>query len=62
MLDIRLIRERPDYVKAQLARVGVDAAQVDAVLAFDARRRELLSEVEALKATRNAVSKEIGKM
>ena len=62
MLDIRLIRERPDYVKAQLARVGVDAAQVDAVLAFDARRRELLSEVEALKATRNAVSKEIGRM
>ncbi len=62
MLDIRLIRERPDYVKAQLARVGVEAAQVDAVLAFDTRRRELLSEVEALKATRNAVSKEIGRM
>lgn len=62
MLDIKLIREQPDYVKVQLARAGSDAAQVDDVLVFDARRRELLNQVEALKATRNAVSKEIGKM
>lgn len=62
MLDIRLIREQPDFVKDQLARCGVEGAAVDAVLAFDERRRALLKEVEALKAERNAVSKEISKM
>ncbi|MBK9713143.1 MAG: serine--tRNA ligase [Kouleothrix sp.] len=62
MLDIKLIREQPDFVKAQLARAGVAPDQIDAVLAFDEQRRALLREVEALKATRNAVSKEIGKM
>jgi seryl-tRNA synthetase len=62
MLDIRLIREQPDLVKAALGRTGVDPAQVDAVLAYDEQRRTLLREVEQLKALRNAVSKEIGKM
>jgi len=62
MLDIRLIREQPDLVKAALGRTGVDPAQVDAVLAYDEQRRALLREVEQLKALRNAVSKEIGKM
>ena len=62
MLDIKLIREQPDEVKAQLGRAGVEPGAIDAVLAYDEQRRALLKEVEALKATRNAVSKEIGKM
>jgi seryl-tRNA synthetase len=62
MLDIRLIREQPDVVKAALGRAGVDPAQVDAVLAHDEQRRALLRDVEQLKALRNAVSKEISKM
>jgi seryl-tRNA synthetase len=62
MLDIKLLRDQTELVKAGLARAGVDPAQVDAVLAYDERRRALLREVEVLKATRNAVSKEIGKM
>src|SRR5215211_1871994 len=62
MLDIKLIREQPDYVKAQLARADVEPAVIDMVLEFDEQRRALLKEVETLKATRNAVSKEIGKM
>ena len=62
MLDIKLIREQPEYVKQQLARAGVEPVAIDAVLAFDEQRRALLKEVEALKATRNAVSKDIGKM
>jgi seryl-tRNA synthetase len=62
MLDIKLIREQPDFVKAQLARRGVAPAEIDAVLGFDEQRRALLRDVETLKATRNAVSKEIGKM
>ena len=62
MLDIRLIREQADMVKAQLARAGAEPAAIDAVLGYDEQRRTLLREVEALKATRNAVSKDIGKM
>jgi seryl-tRNA synthetase len=62
MLDIRLIREQPEWVKHQLARTGTEGAVVDAVLAIDEERRTLLQEVEALKAERNAVSRQIGKM
>lgn len=62
MLDIKLIREQPDYVKQQLARFDFDAALVDRVLEFDERRRALLREVEELKAHRNTVSKEISKL
>lgn len=62
MLDIKIVREKPDWVKEQLARTDVDGAIIDAVLMFDEQRRALLQEVEALKAQRNAVSKEIGRM
>ena len=62
MLDIKLIREQPDHVKQQLARADVDPAQIDALLGYDERRRALLQQAEALKAERNAASKEIGKM
>jgi seryl-tRNA synthetase len=62
MLDIKLIREQPDFVKAGIARRGDDPTIIDQILALDARRRELLNQVETLKATRNAVSKDIGKM
>src|SRR6476619_7303872 len=62
MLDIKLIREQPELVRAGIARRGDDPAIVDQILALDERRRALLNQVETLKATRNAVSKEIGKM
>jgi seryl-tRNA synthetase len=62
MLDIKLIREQPDFVKAQLARLNVGGEQIDQILDLDEKRRKLIQEVETLKATRNAVSKEIGKM
>jgi seryl-tRNA synthetase len=61
MLDIRLIRERPDFVKAELDKVGFDAAGIDAVLAADARRRASIQEVETLRAKRAEVSRTIGK-
>jgi seryl-tRNA synthetase len=61
MLDIKLIRERPDFVRQRLASRGAgDEAQVDHLLEFDEQRRKLLNEVEALKAQRNRMSKEIG--
>jgi seryl-tRNA synthetase len=60
MLDISLIREQPDLVRRSLQDRQMDAGLVDAILALDEKRRTLLTEVEALKAERNAVSKEIG--
>jgi seryl-tRNA synthetase len=59
MLDINVIREQPDLVKAAMVDLNAEAP-IDQILALDARRRELLTEVEALRAERNAVSKEIG--
>jgi seryl-tRNA synthetase len=61
MLDIRLIRERPDFVKAELGKLGVDGTVVDALLETDSRRRGLIQEVETLRAHRSEVSKTIGK-
>ncbi|MGH7972873.1 MAG: serine--tRNA ligase, partial [Limisphaerales bacterium] len=61
MLDIKLIRERPDFVRQRLgARGAGDERRVDEVLHLDEQRRKLLAEVETLKAQRNRVSKEIG--
>ncbi len=62
MLDIRVIRETPEAVKSALATVGVDAAEIDSVLARDGRRRQLIGEVESLRNQRSQTSKRIGKM
>ena len=62
MLDINLIREQPNLVRKALLDRQMDPAPVDRILELDTRRRVLLTEVEALKAERNAVSKEIGQM
>ncbi len=61
MLDIKFIREQPDVVRERLAsRGGGEETHVDTLLQLDESRRKLLGEVEALKAQRNRVSKEIG--
>ncbi|MSU36168.1 MAG: serine--tRNA ligase [Pedosphaera sp.] len=61
MLDIRLLREKPDFVRERLAtRHSGEESKVAEVLALDDRRRTALAEVEQLKARRNAASKEIG--
>ncbi len=59
MLDLKLIRSDPERVKAALARRGA-AEQVDELLRLDARRRELLPEVENAQAERKALSKRVG--
>ncbi len=63
MIDIRLLRQDPDAVRAALGRRGDPAvdAVADRLLAADRRRRELLVEVEGLKATRNAASEEVAR-
>ena len=62
MLDINLIRENPDLVRQSLRNRQMEAAPVDSILALDEKRRALIQEAETLKAERNAVSKEIGRM
>jgi len=62
MLDIKIFRENPDLVQQGLRKRGMDDGVVELVLKLDAQRRELLTEVEALKSTRNKVSREIGLM
>ncbi|HOX58588.1 MAG TPA: serine--tRNA ligase [Candidatus Paceibacterota bacterium] len=61
MLDVRVIRERPDFVRQRLATRGAgDESHIDELLRLDEQRRKSLGEVEALKAQRKRVSKEIG--
>ena len=62
MLDINLIREQPEVVKKSLAERQMETSAVDAILELDERRRGLIQESETLKAERNKVSKEIGRM
>ena len=58
MIDLKQIRRDPDAARAALARRGDDAA-LDRVLELDARRRELLPELEGLQATQNRASEAI---
>jgi seryl-tRNA synthetase len=60
MLDSNLIREKPEMVKAAMRDLNAEAP-IDQILVLDARRREVLTETEALRAERNTVSKEIGR-
>jgi seryl-tRNA synthetase len=62
MLDLNLIREKPDFVRTALKNRQMEVSPVDDILRLDEKRRSLLTQVEALKAERNAVSKEIGKL
>ncbi len=61
MLDLNFIREHPDQVKEALVKLN-ETAPIDEILETDERRRQLLVEVESLRALRNAVSREIARM
>jgi seryl-tRNA synthetase len=61
MLDIRKIRENPDFYRERLARRNTgDEKLIAHVLVLDEKRRKHLQESEALKSERNRASKEIG--
>jgi seryl-tRNA synthetase len=62
MVDINLVREQPDLVRAALFSRQMDPGIIDQILAGDVQRRALLTRVEGLKAERNTVSREIGRM
>jgi seryl-tRNA synthetase len=61
VLDLKQLRDDPDSARQALARRG-DAERLDPVLELDARRRELLPELEQLRAEKNQASKRIGEL
>ena len=62
MLDIKFLRENPEVVKQNIRNKFQDAKLplVDEVIELDLRNREIKGEVQALRADRNKISKEIG--
>ena len=62
MLDIKFVRENPDIVKQNIKNKFQDEklALVDEVLKLDQENRDIKQEVEALRANRNKISKQIG--
>ena len=62
MLDIKFVRENPEIVKQNIKNKFQDKKLplVDEVLELDKRNREIKQEVQALRADRNKLSKQIG--
>lgn len=60
MLDIRLIREEPERVRQAMEALNT-TAPIDEIIALDERRRDLVNQVEQMKARRNEGSKTVGK-
>lgn len=61
MLDLKALRENPDQFKKALAKKKVKPEPLDQILQLDAKRRELMPEVENLQAEINKISKDIPK-
>lgn len=59
MLDIKVIRDNPEWAKTKLAARNVKGEEIDDLLAEDVQRRTLIAKTEELKAQRNKVSDEI---
>src|SRR5207248_9750527 len=63
VLDIRIVREQPDFVKSRLVlRGGGDETKIAELLRVDAERRKAETALQALNAERKKLSKEIGGM
>lgn len=60
MIDIQVIRDEPERVREAARKKNIDAP-IDQILELDQRRRDLITEVDRLKAERNAGSKLVGK-
>jgi seryl-tRNA synthetase len=61
MLDIKPIRDNPESIRQALEKRG-ESIPLDKILSLDERHRQMLHEVETLRAQRNQVSKQLGKM
>jgi seryl-tRNA synthetase len=62
MIDLNIIREHPEIVRQSMLARQMDPSPVTLVLELDQKRRDLIQVVESLKAERNQVSKEIGRI
>ena len=60
MIDVKLLRENPELVRASQKARGESSTLVDEVLAADEVRRSAIVEFEALRAEQNALSKSVG--
>jgi seryl-tRNA synthetase len=60
VIDIKLVRDEPDRVRASQQARGEDPGIVDAILAADERRRSSLTDFERLRAEQKTVSKAVG--
>ena len=60
MIDIRLLRDNPDAVRASQRARGADESVVDRILELDATRRSSLGEFEKVRAEQKQVSKSVG--
>ena len=60
MIDVKLLRENPDLVRASQKARGESTSLVDEVLAADEVRRTAIVEFEALRAEQNTLSKSVG--
>ncbi|MFV8244255.1 serine--tRNA ligase [Mycolicibacterium peregrinum] len=61
MIDLKLLRDNPDIVRASQRARGEDPARVDALLQADAARRAAISTADNLRADQKAASKLVGK-
>ncbi len=61
MLDLKFIREHPDLVKEGIRKKG-ESGDVDRILELDARRREIIQQVERLKHERNELSQQVSRL
>ena len=61
MIDLKLLREDPEIIRAALKKRSSDL-DLDAIIEMDRLRRASMTEIQALKSRRNALSEEIGRM
>jgi len=62
MLDIKLIREKPDFIREKLKLRGEDDKIIIRILDIDKERRGIIIKDESLKELRNKVSDQIAVM
>jgi seryl-tRNA synthetase len=62
MLDVKLLRERPDWAKQELAKVGFAVEAVDLLLECDSQRRRLQHQLDTERAQRARQSRELGRL
>ena len=61
MIDLKVLREDPDRVRASQRARGEDEGAVDALVAADERRRKAVAAADSLRAEQKALGKQVGR-